>query len=479
MKRIIPQALIAIAAIFIFSTAAAQTNQSFNTSAEAPDLNQVKSYLQGKCWTFQNMDINAAGPWDPGIEGDGAITTLPLRSGQTAGLYTPMLDIPGSLAVSFFYRFSYDIEGASYVKFYLAGHDNTIYMELDSLSLVGLVANTTYLYSNTFASLPSGPYRLFIQYVTPTYSSLMAIDNMELNVPLVYPEGCNGAPVAVNDHITGNSNRTATGQVITNDYDPNGDVFTPYIITNSPHGTVEMNESGSFTFTPNPGFTGNSTTFTYQECDNGFSPQCSNIATVTITFAGGMLPVKLSDFRVSVNDASDVTLNWTTTYEQGSDHFEIERSFDGANFEKVGSVAAAGTSFTKKDYSYLDRLRSSVTNKKDVYYRLRLVNSNGTAEVTKVLVLRLFRTSTLKMVSVTPNPVVNDINVQVQLKESSYVVMKVTNSNGLEVSRKSSRGNQGLNVFALDGTNTLKPGVYMLEVIINSSERMSIKLVKN
>ena len=114
-----------------------------------------------------------------------------------------------------------------------------------------------------------------------------------------------------------------------------------------------------------------------------------------------------------------------------------------------------------------------------MYYRLRLVDVNKHSELTKVLVLRLFKTHTLKMLSVTPNPVVNDIGLQVQLKKSSYVVMKVTNSSGLEVARKSSRGNEGVNAFTLDGTNKLTPGVYMLEVVINSNERMSIKLVKN
>ena len=110
---------------------------------------------------------------------------------------------------------------------------------------------------------------------------------------------------------------------------------------------------------------------------------------------------------------------------------------------------------------------------------MRGIRNKVGSEVTKVLVLRLYKTHTLKMLSVTPNPAVNDINVQVQLKQSSYIVIKVTNSSGLEVARKSSRGNEGLNAFTLDGTNKLNPGVYMLEVIINSNERMSIKLVKN
>ena len=476
MKRIILQAFVIIAFLSIYSTATAQVSQSFNTSVSAPEVSQIKGYLQGQCWMFQNMDANVSG-WDPAIEGDAAMVSYAVEPGLPAVVYTPMLDIPGSIAVNFFYMFSSNAMSSASLSLQLANADNTLVMDLGSVDLGGKTGNTTYLYSHTFSNLPSGAYKLCIRYNND--GAQIAIDKLEINVPMLYVGGCNQAPVAVNDNITGNANRTAEGQVRNNDYDPNGDYFTTYLISNSAHGTVEMSESGSFTFTPNPGFTGNSTTFTYQQCDNGFGPACSNIATVTITFASGMLPVKLADFRVSVNDANDVTINWTTTYEQGSDHFEVERSFDGSNFETIGSVKAAGTSFSKSDYSFVDKLRNSVANKKDVYYRLRLVDVNKHGELTKVLVLRLFKTHTLKMLSVTPNPVVNDIGVQVQLKKSSFVVMKVTNSSGLEVARKSSRGNEGVNAFTLDGTNKLNPGVYMLEVIINSNERMSIKLVKN
>jgi hypothetical protein len=479
MKRIILQAVLFFVAIFLVASAYSQITEQFNTSVSAPDLNQVKGYLQAHCWEFHNMDVNAEGNWNPGIEGDGAMCSLPLESGQSARIITPMLDVNGSMAVNFFYKFSYELGGPASIKLYLVGYDNSIFMELGNLPVGDKEPNVSYLYSTTFSNLPSGPYKLMIEYNNPAYQGLVGIDKLEINRPFIYAGGCNQAPVAVNDNITGNINRTAEGQVRNNDYDPNGDYFTTYLISNSPHGNVELTESGAFTFTPNPGFNGNSTTFTYQQCDNGYGPACSNIATVTITFATGILPVKLADFRVSVDNDNDVTVNWTTTYEQGSDHFEVERSFDGSRFETIGTVKAAGTSFSKKDYSYLDELRNSVASKKDVYYRLRLVNANGSAEVTKVLVLRLFKTHTLKMLSVTPNPVVNDISVQVQLKQSSYIVMKVTNSSGLEVARKSSRGNEGLNAFTLDGTNKLNPGVYMLEVIINSNERMSIKLVKN
>jgi hypothetical protein len=208
---------------------------------------------------------------------------------------------------------------------------------------------------------------------------------------------------------------------------------------------------------------------------------CSNPATVKITFpTAGMLPVRLSDFFASINEDQEVNIRWKTNFEQGSDRFEIERSFDGSNFEKIGQVKGAGTSSTKLSYSYDDtKLRSSVANKKDVYYRLRMVDVNNRAEVSKVLVVRVFKTKTTQMISVSPNPVMNDITVQVQLKENSYVVMKIANSNGTEVARKSVHGNKGLNILPLDGTSKLSPGIYMLEVIINSNERMTTKLIKN
>jgi len=473
MKRIILRALFVFATAFLTISTTAQVTANFNTNPSAWEVNMIKGFMQGRCWQFINMDANSCG-WNPAIEGDAGMVSTNFE--QVSGLYSPVLDVPGSMAVGFKYEFNQEVGGNAQITIVLTNSNNEPVQELATIDVTSASINTVYYYNNTFTNLPSGPYKLSIMF---SCQARAAIDELQINVPLLYPGGCNEPPVAVNDNITGNSNHTAAGNLFTNDYDPNGDYFTGYVITNSPDGTVVMNPNGSFTFTPNPGFTGNSTTFTYQICDNGFSPACGNEATVTINFAAGMLPVKLSDFTVSLNDDNDAMLRWTTTYEQGSDHFEIERSFDGSHFETVGEVKSVGTSFGKTDYSFTDRLRNSILNKKDVFYRLRLVDANKRAEVTKVLVLRLYRTSSLKMIAVSPNPVYNDINVQVQLKENSYIVMKVSDSRGAEVSRKSIRGNEGVNVFMLEGTSKLKPGIYMLEVIINSNERMTTKLVKN
>jgi hypothetical protein len=57
--------------------------------------------------------------------------------------------------------------------------------------------------------------------------------------------------------------------------------------------------------------------------------------------------------------------------------------------------------------------------------------------------------------------------------------MKVVNNAGVEIMRKSTRGNTGANSFSLEGSSQLATGVYFLEIIINSNERMMVKLVKS
>jgi hypothetical protein len=56
--------------------------------------------------------------------------------------------------------------------------------------------------------------------------------------------------------------------------------------------------------------------------------------------------------------------------------------------------------------------------------------------------------------------------------------MKVLNTSGAEVMRKSAKAGAGSNSYLMDGSANLKPGMYVLEVTINSKERMIVKLIK-
>jgi methionine-rich copper-binding protein CopC len=69
--------------------------------------------------------------------------------------------------------------------------------------------------------------------------------------------------------------------------------------------------------------------------------------------------------------------------------------------------------------------------------------------------------------------------VNVQLKEKAFVMMKVTDNNGSEIIRKTAMGENGFNTYDIEDTHQLQPGMYQLEVIINSNERLTMRLAKS
>lgn len=473
MKRIIAFFLSAFA---ITGAIAQTTAENFNSRPEA-ELSQVKAYLQNHCWQFHDMDINNGG-WDPAIEGDGALIS---GSGATAtqntGILSPALSFNGTINVSFKYKFSANVTDRRWLKIYSADQNNNIIDRLDSIELTGSNNTDVYSYNNTLPAGGSGCYKIFINYAGEGGENRIAIDDILFGAATCFANGCNQPPVAINDFFGGASNYSAIGKVTLNDSDPENSVLTATLVTNSPDGNVVLQENGDFTFTANPGFNGMTTSFTYIVCD----PQglCSDPATVLITFQSqGALPVKLIDFIGSFNNDDDVILSWASTFEVNNDRFEIERSTDGAKFEKVGTVKGLGNNSGRHDYNFTDQVSKNMATRNDLYYRLKQIDLNGTSSYTKTLVVRYYGNARVQSLSVTPNPAINDIMVVAQVKENSYAVIKVVGVTGTEIMRKTTRLTAGTNKFRLEGTSKLPPGIYMLEVIVNSKERMNVKLVK-
>ncbi|WP_343328850.1 cadherin-like domain-containing protein [Polaribacter staleyi] len=88
---------------------------------------------------------------------------------------------------------------------------------------------------------------------------------------------------------------TMNGNVLDNDFDPEGDLhkvtgatidginINPNILTNIPDvGDLTLNENGTYTFTPITGFVG-TIPITYTKCDTGVTPQACDEATLYLT----------------------------------------------------------------------------------------------------------------------------------------------------------------------------------------------------
>jgi hypothetical protein len=169
-------------------------------------------------------------------------------------------------------------------------------------------------------------------------------------------------------------------------------------------------------------------------------------------------------------------LNWNTLA-GGFDHFDIERSFDGINYETIGSVNQTAA-HPEGQFNFRDRFRTVTGLDNDFFYRLKEVEVNGNIIYSKILIARMFNTRSLASLSVTPDPLANDILVNVQLRAESYVVMKVSDEHGNLLLKEGQKAANGANTYTLEGTRNLHPGMYTLEVTVNSKERMVMKLAK-
>ncbi|SEI55421.1 Por secretion system C-terminal sorting domain-containing protein [Dyadobacter sp. SG02] len=85
-----------------------------------------------------------------------------------------------------------------------------------------------------------------------------------------------------------------------------------------------------------------------------------------------VLPVTLVSFSAS-SEGDQNNLTWKTSFESNSKGFEVERSWNGSHFEKVGFVAGHGDSNNGSDYSFIDK--SPLFNS---YYRLKQLDFDGT-----------------------------------------------------------------------------------------------------
>lgn len=150
----------------------------------------------------------------------------------------------------------------------------------------------------------------------------------------------------------------------------------------------------------------------------------------------------------------------------------VERSKNGKRFSSIGNFS---DNKQIAEYTLADETPLKNTN----YYRLRITDNKGTVSYSKLMVVQLYNTDALSMVSITPNTVLQDIHINVQLKNRAYVVMKITDEKGHEIVHKRKTGNEGLNTYALDGTHKMAPGNYSLEVRVNNTDKLLLPLIKD
>jgi hypothetical protein len=123
---------------------------------------------------------------------------------------------------------------------------------------------------------------------------------------------------------------------------------------------------------------------------------------VTFTIGAFPLPVTLVAFTADAVGNRDAQLTWSTASEANNDHFEVERSFDGTRFTKLGQVAGQGTTSLRTAYAFTDA-NVAFQAAGPVYYRLQQVDTDGTRTYSPVRTVSFAKATELSL-GLYPNP---------------------------------------------------------------------------
>ena len=181
----------------------------------------------------------------------------------------------------------------------------------------------------------------------------------------------------------------------------------------------------------------------------------------------GVLPVNLSAFNAVARNQK-VYLTWSTVSEINNDYFQIERSEDGKRFSAIAKVNGKGNSSSVQKYSFIDG--ASFSTGETLYYRIKQVDKDGSAQYSKPIPVKLTDLST-PVISIYPNPATNDVTIDLGNGPSRFSYKFFDLSGNVVISNTS-----GVSATTVD-LNKLNPGVYIIQ-ILSGEVKSSKKIVK-
>jgi hypothetical protein len=178
---------------------------------------------------------------------------------------------------------------------------------------------------------------------------------------------------------------------------------------------------------------------------------------VKLSLTGASLPVELLGFTAEPLERK-VQLAWTTSHEENSAFFQVERSLDGQAFFPLDQLNAAGQSDSVLHYQWLDESLPAL----QLWYRLKMVDLNGTFSYSEVRRVELATSSLV----VYPNPLREFLYLSIPPEIAaahSELDIRFYGLSGQEVWRQNrslaaSSGSLPLNL------KDLLPGIYFLQI---------------
>ncbi|WKW45959.1 Ig-like domain-containing protein [Myroides sp. JBRI-B21084] len=218
------------------------------------------------------------------------------------------------------------VSGGPLASLAIGATDSTTFTAVHVLTATDLAAGYVYNLATAKGTDPTGA-EVTDASVDPNPCSTCPVEPTCVDCTIVAIPNTTHAIDDINNTFV---NTPVSGNVLTNDFDREGHTQSIDLtsVTQPANGTVQMNADGSYTYTPNAGFTGVDT-FTYTICDNG-TPQACETATVTINVEGLIDPnvnvvVANNDAVITKVDTPIAIVVLANDFDPQGDSFSVQK----------------------------------------------------------------------------------------------------------------------------------------------------------
>lgn len=167
-----------------------------------------------------------------------------------------------------------------------------------------------------------------------------------------------------------------------------------------------------------------------------------------------------------------VMLSWSTSIEENTASFVVERSENGIDFTNIGSVQSVGNSKAIREYNFLD----VVSKGEVVFYRLRQMDVEGTYSHTNPITLHRKTVNNFMVARMTSPNTSNAFTATLDAFKNGDVFYELRDLEDNVIFSSVSTIKSGLNDISID-LSPLKPNIYRLFLRMDKEEE-SIVLQK-
>jgi len=169
---------------------------------------------------------------------------------------------------------------------------------------------------------------------------------------------------------------------------------------------------------------------------------------------GALLPVTLTTFEATGKQKS-VQLTWAADIEDQFAGYEVQRSLDGQSYQKIAWVDAKGTAGGPARYELYD---NEPAFNQPMYYRLRMVDLDGTAEFSPIRSVTLQQKAEAVLF---PNPSKGQFFIRFEEAVQPGTQLEIFDALGRSMARRILEEGTLLEELSLDGAEN---GVYRVRV---------------